>query len=272
MSSNSIYKQSQTAFKSRYARRIIPFFICTLIAVLLLFIIPNCAHAADMPIPSVQLGMGTAHNRSQVAVTMQILMLMTVLTLAPSIFILTTAFTRIVIVFSILRSALGSPQIPPNQVMIGLALFLTYFVMQPTVNAINKNAVQPYMKHQIDLPTALDQAELPLHSFMMRQTYKSDLAFFINASHAQRPKSAADVNMVTLIPAFITSELKTAFIIGFYIYLPFLVIDLVVASTLMSMGMMMLPPTVVSLPAKILLFVMANGWTLVIGSLIHSFR
>ncbi len=230
------------------------------------------AQGAGMPVPTVQMGIGTAHNPQQVAVTLQILLLMTVLTLAPSIILLTTAFTRIVIVFSILRSALGTPQIPPNQVMIGLALFLTFFVMQPTINAINKNALQPYMKKSISLPQALARAEDPMRSFMIRQTYKTDLAFFINLSHSPRPRTAHDVEMLTLIPAFLTSELKTAFIIGFYIYLPFLVIDLVVASTLMSMGMMMLPPTVVSLPAKLLLFVMADGWTLLIGSLVRGFR
>ncbi len=235
-------------------------------------LIQHGAAAADLPIPSVQLGMGSSHNPKQVAVTLQILLLMTVLTLAPSIIIMTTAFTRIVIVFSILRSALGTPQIPPNQVLIGLALFLTLFIMQPTLRAIDTTAYEPYMHKQIDFPTALDRAERPLRSFMIRQTYKSDLTFFISVSHSPLPKTADSVSMVTLVPAFLTSEMKTAFIIGFYIYLPFLVIDLVVASTLMSMGMMMLPPVVVSLPAKLLLFVLANGWALLIGSLVRGFR
>ncbi len=252
--------------------RILRLALLTLALSSVCMLMQHAALAADLPIPSVQLGMGSSHNPKQVAVTLQILMLMTVLTLAPSIIIMTTAFTRIVIVFSILRSALGTPQIPPNQVLIGLALFLTLFIMQPTLRAIDNTAYEPYMHKQIGFSTALDRAETPLRSFMIRQTYKSDLTFFISISHSPMPKTADNVSMVTLVPAFLTSEMKTAFIIGFYIYLPFMVIDLVVASTLMSMGMMMLPPVVVSLPAKLLLFVLANGWALLIGSLVRGFR
>ena len=230
------------------------------------------AHAQNMAVPKIELGVGASHNPKDVAVTLQILFGMTILSLAPSILIMTTAFTRIVIVFSILRSALGTPQIPPNQILIGLSLFLTFFIMQPTFGKINDEALQPYFANKITMPQAIDRAEKPLHGFMLRQTYTTDLSFFINLSKSPRPKTEADISLLTLIPAFITSELKTAFIIGFYIYLPFLVIDMVVASTLMSMGMMMLPPTVVSLPAKLLLFVLANGWTLLIGSLARGFR
>lgn len=230
------------------------------------------AHAQNMAVPKLELGVGTSHNPKDVAVTLQILFGMTILSLAPSILIMTTAFTRIIIVFSILRSALGTPQIPPNQILIGLSLFLTFFIMQPTFGKINDEALQPYFANKITMPQAIDRAEKPLHGFMLRQTYTTDLSFFINLSKSARPKTEADISLMTLIPAFITSELKTAFIIGFYIYLPFLVIDMVVASTLMSMGMMMLPPTVVSLPAKLLLFVLANGWTLLIGSLARGFR
>jgi flagellar biosynthetic protein FliP len=230
------------------------------------------ASAQNLAIPKVTLGVDTAKNPQDVAVSLQILLLMTILTIAPSLLIMMTAFTRLIIVFSILRSALGTPQVPPNQVLAGLALFLTFFIMQPTFTKINDDALQPYLNNKIGLPAALDKAEKPLHGFMLRQTYKSDLIFFINLSKVQRPRTENDVQLLTLIPAFITSELKTAFIIGFYIYLPFLIIDLVVASTLMSMGMMMLPPTVVSLPAKLMLFVLANGWTLLIGSLARGFR
>ncbi len=230
------------------------------------------AHAQNMVIPKIEMGVGTAQNPKDVAVTLQILFGMTILTLAPSILIMTTAFTRIIIVFSILRSAMGTPQIPPNQVLVGLALFLTFFIMQPTFGKINDDALQPYFANKIPMATAIDRAEKPLRGFMLRQTYTNDMAFFINLSKAARPKTADDIGLMTIIPAFITSELKTAFIIGFYIYLPFLVIDMVVASTLMSMGMMMLPPTIVSLPAKLLLFVLANGWTLLIGSLANGFR
>jgi flagellar biosynthesis protein FliP len=230
------------------------------------------AHAQNLAIPKVTLGVDAAKNPQDVAVSLQILLLMTILTIAPSLLIMMTAFTRLIIVFSILRSALGTPQIPPNQILAGLALFLTFFIMQPTFNKINEDALQPYFSNKITLPNALDRAEKPLHGFMLRQTYKSDLIFFINLSKVQRPRTENDVQLITLIPAFITSELKTAFIIGFYIYLPFLIIDMVVASTLMSMGMMMLPPTVISLPAKLMLFVLANGWTLLIGSLVRGFR
>ena len=216
--------------------------------------------------------MDQAKNPQDVAVSLQILLLMTILTIAPSLLIMMTAFTRLIIVFSILRSALGTPQIPPNQILAGMALFLTFFIMQPTFTKINDDALKPYFANKITMPTMLDRAEKPLHGFMLRQTYKSDLIFFINLSKVERPRTENDVQLLTLIPAFITSELKTAFIIGFYIYLPFLVIDMVVASTLMSMGMMMLPPTVISLPAKLMLFVLANGWTLLIGSLAKGFR
>ncbi len=230
------------------------------------------ANAQNLAIPKVTLGVDAAKNPQDVAVSLQILLLMTILTVAPSLLIMMTAFTRIIIVFSILRSALGTPQIPPNQILAGMALFLTFFIMQPTFTKINDDALQPYLGNKITLPVALDRAEKPMHGFMLRQTYKSDLIFFINLSKVQRPRTENDVQLLTLIPAFITSELKTAFIIGFYIYLPFLVIDMVVASTLMSMGMMMLPPTVISLPAKLMLFVLANGWTLLIGSLARGFR
>jgi flagellar biosynthetic protein FliP len=232
------------------------------------------AHAqmSGVPVPHLQVGIGSSKNPQDVAVTVQILILLTVLSLAPSILIMMTSFTRLIIVFSLLRTALGAPQIPPNQVLVGLSLFLTLFIMRPTLQAINQNAFQPYLKKQIGIEQAIQRAEDPLRAFMIRQTYKSDLSFFLNLSHAPRPRTAADVSLITLIPAFLTSELKTAFIIGFYIYLPFLVIDIVVASTLMSMGMMMLPPTIISLPAKLLLFVLADGWTLLIGSLAHSFH
>jgi flagellar biosynthetic protein FliP len=226
----------------------------------------------NLVVPRVSLGVDTAKNPKDVAVTLQILFLMTILTLAPSLLIMTTAFTRLIIVFSILRSALGTPQIPPNQVMVGLALFLTFYIMQPVFGQINQEALTPYFANKITMPQAMEKAEKPLRGFMMRQTYTSDLTFFINLSKAPKPNTPDDVSILTLIPAFLTSELKTAFTIGFYIYLPFLVIDIVVASTLMSMGMMMLPPIVVSLPAKLLMFVLANGWTLLIGSLARGFR
>lgn len=231
------------------------------------------AGSPGLPLPSISIGVGQAKNPQDVSVTLQVLLLMTVLTLAPSILIMTTAFTRIVIVLSILRSALGLPQVPPNQVLIGLALFMTFFVMRPVFEQVNDEALQPYFNNQITFQQAVDRAVPPIRSFMIRQTYTKDMQFFVNLARLKKPPATAnDVPLTVVIPAFITSELKTAFIMGFYIYLPFLVIDIVVASTLMSMGMMMLPPTVISLPAKILLFVLANGWTLLLGSLAKGFR
>lgn len=245
------------------------------LVLMLMGVLPVLAQSSGTPnlaLPRLSMGIDTAKSPQDVAVTLQILLLLTLLTLAPSLLMMMTAFPRLIIVFSILRNALGTPSIPPNQIVVGLALFLTFFIMRPVFVEINDKAYQPYTKNQITLPQALDRAEQPLRGFMMRQTYKSDLIFFINLSKATAPNTPADVGMLTLIPAFVTSELKTAFIIGFYIYIPFLIIDMVVASTLMSMGMMMLPPTVVSLPAKILVFVLANGWGVLIESLVRGFR
>jgi flagellar biosynthetic protein FliP len=226
-----------------------------------------------LAVPKISLGMEASKNPKDVAVTLQVLLLMTVLTVAPSIFIMCTAFTRIVIVLSIMRSALGLPQVPPNQVLIGLAMFMTFFVMRPVFETINDEALQPYFSNKIAFQEAVDKAIKPLHGFMVRQTYTKDMQFFVNIAKLKKtPTRVEEVPFSVVVPAFITSELKTAFIMGFYIYLPFLIIDMVVASTLMSMGMMMLPPTVVSLPAKLLLFVMANGWTLLLGSLAKGFR
>src|SRR5205085_3933901 len=187
-------------------------------------------------------------NPTAVAVTLQILLLITVLTLAPSLLIMTTAFTRIIIVLSIMRSALGIPQVPPNQVLVGLAMFLTFFVMRPTFDAINNDALQPYFANKITFQDGMDRAIKPLRNFMLKQTYDKDFSFFVNLAKLKTaPRTPEEVPITVVVPAFITSELKTAFIMGFYLYLPFLVIDMVVASTLMSMGMMMLPPTLIAL-------------------------
>lgn len=209
--------------------------------------------------------------QTEVANTLQIVALLTILSLAPSILILTTAFTRIVIIFSFVRSALGTPAIPPNQVLIGLSLFLTCFVMQPTMEKVYNNAVQPYMEGKMPIEQATAIAKVPIRDFMLRSTYRSDLKLFLDMRH-QHPKNRSELDFFSLIPAFIISELKTAFIIGFYIFIPFLIIDLIVASSLMSMGMMMMPPTVVSLPAKILVFVLADGWGTLIGSILQGYR
>jgi len=201
----------------------------------------------------------------------QILVVLTVLTLAPSILIMMTGFTRILIVMGFVRNALGTPTMPPNQVLIGLSLFLTLFVMFPTFSKINETAVKPYQAKEITQEKALDNAQKPMREFMFRQVDEKDLALFVRLADAERPETRADVPTHVLIPAFLISELKTAFQIGFLIFVPFLIIDMVVASTLMSMGMIMLPPVMISLPFKILLFVLVDGWGLTIESLVVSF-
>jgi flagellar biosynthetic protein FliP len=201
-----------------------------------------------------------------------IILLLTVLAIAPALLVMLTSFTRIVIVLSLTRNALGLPSIPPTQVVVGLALFLSLFVMAPTLSEINNKALQPLLDGKISYSQAYDTAQKPLRAFMLGQTRRSELNMFINAAGGPKPKTRDDVNMSTLIPAFVLSELKTAFIIGFVVFVPFLIIDLVVSSTLMSMGMFMLPPVLVSLPFKLLLFVMVDGWALVVSSLITSFH
>ena len=241
---------------------------------------PAAGHPASLPtfaLPTIP-GSVPAKSPQQVANTLQILMLLTVLTLAPALLIMTTAFTRIVIVLSFLRSALGTQSIPPTQVMLGLSLFLTFFVMAPTFNQMNSDAIQPYLSSKMDFNTAVERGEIPLRRFMVAQTYKADLKLFLQMSRTPVPKITdpahpADVlPMQVVIPAFVISELKTGFIFGFIIYIPFIIIDLVVSSLLMSMGMMMLPPTVISLPAKVLVFILADGWHAIAGSLAASYR
>ncbi len=200
-----------------------------------------------------------------------VLLLITVLSVAPSFLMMVTSFTRIIIVLGFLRRALGTQTLPPNQVMVGLALFLTLFVMTPTLDRINKEAVQPFMSEQITQQVALDNAKAAVRDFMIKHTRKNDLALFIRLAKEERPQSVADVTFTTLVPAFITSELKTAFQMGFIIFLPFLVIDLVISAVLMALGMMMLPPVVVSLPFKILVFVLVDGWVLLMQGLVASY-
>lgn len=200
-----------------------------------------------------------------------LLLLITVLAVAPSFLMMVTSFTRIIIVLGFLRRALGTQTLPPNQVMVGLALFLTLFVMTPTFERINREAVQPFMAEQITQPVALDNAKSAIRDFMVKHTRKNDLALFIRLAKEERPNTVADVSFTTLVPAFITSELKTAFQMGFVIFLPFLVIDLVVSAVLMALGMMMLPPVVVSLPFKVLIFVLVDGWVLLMQGLVASY-
>jgi flagellar biosynthetic protein FliP len=201
-----------------------------------------------------------------------ILLMMTVISIAPAALMLCTSFTKIIVVLSLTRNALGLQGVPPNQVLVGLALFLSLFIMGPTLSAVNKDGVQPYLHGQVTASQAYEAGVQPLKQFMLKQTRKDDLASMVNASKEKKPASQKDVSMTTLIPAFILSELRAAFIIGFVIFIPFLVIDLVVSSSLMSMGMMMLPPSMISLPFKLLLFVMVDGWGLIAHSLITSYH
>ena len=228
--------------------------------------------SAATALPSIRLGIGTASGPQEVSQSLQILFLLTVLSLAPAILMLTTSFTRIIIVLGFLRQALGTQQIPPNQVLLGLALFLTFFNMNPIFTEINNTALQPYMRGEMKQEAALNKALEPMRGFMFRQTRQKDLALFVYLSKSPCPATPADVPTLVLIPSFVLSELKTAFQMGFLIYIPFLIIDMVVASTLMSMGMMMLPPVTISLPFKILLFVMIDGWHLIVRSLMTSFN
>jgi len=211
-------------------------------------------------------------NPQNISAALQILLLVTVLSLAPAILVMVTSFTRIIVVLSLLRTAIGIPQLPPNQVLIGLALFLTAFVMAPAIKTINENAVQPYFNGTIGQQEAFDRGEAPLRAFMLKQTREQDLGLFLKLSQMEKPENKEDVPTYVLIPAFTISELKTSFQMGFVMFIPFLVIDLVVSSALLSMGMMMLPPVIVSLPFKILLFVLVDGWYLIVGSLVGSFN
>ncbi|HBR31056.1 MAG TPA: flagellar biosynthetic protein FliP [Clostridiales bacterium] len=204
--------------------------------------------------------------------TLGIVITLTLIALLPSILIMTTCFTRIIIVLSCLRSAIGLQQTPPNQVLIGIALFLSLFIMSPTISEINTTAYIPYKNGEITQEAALEKAAVPLRNFMLRQTKEDDLNFFLNVNNSSRPESMDDISSFVIIPAFITSELKRAFIIGLLLYLPFLIIDMVVASTLMSMGMVMLPPTMIALPFKLMLFVLVDGWQLTFQSLITGFN
>jgi len=232
-------------------------------------LVPVDAFASNI-IPGVDLGDST--DPDNVWNTVTIVLLITILSVAPAILILMTCFTRIVIVLGFVRTALATQQMPPNQVLIGLALFMTLFVMAPTIVEVNEVAVQPYLQGDISQMEALDQAAKPIKQFMIKQTREKDLKLFLDYSGAERPASVDDVPLTALIPAFAISELKTAFQMGFMIYIPFLVIDMVVASVLMGMGMMMLPPVMISLPFKILLFILVDGWHLVVKSLLLSFH
>ena len=253
--------------KTRTLRRaaILGFFLAAVAAGVAL------AQEPGIVIPRVGIELGQAETPQQVSTTLQLLFLLTVLSLAPAILVMVTSFTRIIVVLGLLRQALGTQQMPPNQVLIGLALFLTFFIMAPTYTDVNREALQPYLAKKITHQEAFNRGIKPVRAFMLRQTREKDLGLFVHLSKIAPPRTPDDVPTHVLIPAFMISELKTAFQIGFIIFIPFLIIDMVIASALMSMGMLMLPPIFISLPFKIILFVLADGWFLVVGSLVRSF-
>ena len=237
---------------------------------LMIIVIPAVSMGQNI-LPKITMGLEEASGPSDFVMTMQIIFLVTILSLAPSILIMMTSFTRLVIVFHFLRSALATQTVPSNQIIIGLALFISIFIMKPVINEINDTALQPYLNEEITQKEALNIAAIPIKLFMLDQTRERDISLFIQLRQLDKPASMEELSIFTLIPAFIISELKTAFQIGFLLYLPMLAIDMVVSSVLLSMGMMMLPPIMISLPFKLLLFVLVDGWYLVVESLVKGF-
>jgi len=243
-----------------------------IVVFLMLLIVFTGTTKAAVPLPSLNIDIKESEAPEDVVYSLQILFLITIIALAPAILIMMTSFTRIIVVLAFIRNALGTHQMPPNQVLIGLALFLTFFVMSPVLSNINEHALQPYLNGNINQQEALSNALTYLREFMFKQTREKDLALFVKFAQLERVSSLDDIPTHVLIPGFIISELKTAFQMGFIIYIPFLVIDMIVASTLMSMGMLMLPPAMISLPFKVLLFIMVDGWNLVVRSLLLGFN
>ncbi|MGD8835568.1 MAG: flagellar type III secretion system pore protein FliP [Desulfobacteraceae bacterium] len=241
---------------------------------MLIFVMPPAVALAQTPgssVPLVSIDLDQNAENGKVSVVMQIFLLLTVLSLAPSILVMVTSFTRIAIVLSLLRQAIGSNQLPPNQIIIGLSLFLTFFIMAPVWQNVHQQALKPYLSNEMDSTQAMQKAIEPVRKFMIRQTREKDLGMMMSVAKLERPNNINEVPLQVLVPSFIISELKTAFQIGFMLYVPFLVIDMVVASVLLSMGMMMLPPVMVSLPFKLMIFVLIDGWYLIVGSLVKSF-
>lgn len=237
----------------------------------LLVLAKGSALAVTFPIPSLELNVTTATEPEEVAVVLEIIALLTVISLAPAILILMTPFTRLIVVFHFLRQAIGTQSSPPNQVIVGLALFMTVFIIKPVALEVYNQSLNPYLERKISYEVAFEAAQQPIRKFLLLNTREKDIALFVKEAEMKKPETRADVSLLVLIPAYVISELKTAFIIGFVLYIPFLVIDMVVASVLLAMGMMMLPPVIISLPFKLLLFVLVDGWNLVVSSLVQSF-
>jgi flagellar biosynthetic protein FliP len=246
-----------------------------LIIFLWLVIIPAAATAQQqnttIPFPKIGIDVGTTDNPQDVSVTLQILLLMTVLTLAPSLLIMTTSYLRLIIAFHFLKSALGTAQMPPGQLLAGIALFITFFIMAPTWSRVNDEALKPMMAGEISMEDAYNKGVGPIREFMFKNVRDEDLVLFIELSNLERPDNRDDLPTYILVPAFALSELRAGFIIGFFLFIPFIMVDMIIASILMSMGMMMLPPMLISLPFKILLFILVDGWNLIVGSLVRSF-
>lgn len=248
------------------------FIILGLIVVLPVFLFAQGSSGITMPIPKIAFDIEAAKSTKDVALSLQIMFLLTILTLAPSIMIMLTSFTRVVIVLDFVKRALSLQQMPPNQVIVGLSLFLTFFIMAPTFTKVNDEALQPYLNGKMSNSVFIDKSMSHFRDFMFRQTREKDIALFINLGKLDPPKDQKDVPTYCLIPAFMISELKRAFEIGVFLFLPFIVIDMIVASALMAMGMIMLPPVMISLPFKIILFVLIDGWNLIIYELVKSFN
>lgn len=229
------------------------------------------AQSSTFPVPKIGIDIGAADSPEDISVTLQILLLMTVLSLAPSIMIMTTSYLRIIIVFHFLKNALGTQQMPPGQLLAGIALFITFFIMAPTWKQVNDRALKPLINGDITVQDAYDKGIEPVRKFMFKNVRDEDLELFLELANEPRPKTRADLPTYIVVPAFALSELRAGFIIGFFLFIPFLMVDMIVASILMSMGMMMLPPMLVSLPFKILLFVLVDGWNLIVGSVVRSF-
>ena len=258
-------------------RKGIPFYITRIVVTVLFIGFLNIGTSfaqqpggQNIPIPKVTVQVGKAESGDDLVLTLQIIALLTILTLAPSILVMMTCFTRIIVVFHFLRQALGTPTQPPNQLLTGLALFLTFFVMQPVLNTANEKGLQPYMREEITQQQAIDNVVQPFREFMLKHTREEDLGLFIKLNSTEKPKDISEVSIWSIIPAYSLSELRMAFQIGFLLFIPFLVLDMIIASTLMSLGMFLLPPQLISLPIKVLLFILVDGWYLVVDSLMKS--
>ncbi|MGQ9642652.1 MAG: flagellar type III secretion system pore protein FliP [Ignavibacterium sp.] len=248
----------------------------TIATIVMMFVLSSGLFAQQtqslsFPIPKINVDVGTSQNGKDVAVTLQILLLMTILALAPSIIIMTTSYLRIIIVFHFLKSALGTQQMPPGQLLAGVALFITFFVMAPTWNKVNQDALKPLLDEKINVEEAYNKGIEPIRDFMFKHVRDEDLELFVSMANMTRPNNRNELPTYIVVPAFVLSELRTGFIIGFFLFIPFIMVDLIISSILMSMGMMMLPPMLISLPFKILLFILVDGWNLIVGSVVRSF-